>query len=99
MAERASSFLAGLLAEHGGRYLAGDASAPPVLAVAHSSLNRVLVCVALGLPVREFRLRFQQGQVNLTVLRFEHGIGPSDARLILLNDLAHVRPMPETPWE
>jgi len=99
VAERASSFLAALLAEHGVHHPVGDASAPPVLAVAHSSLNRILVCVALGLPVREFRLRFQQGQVNLTVLRFEHGMGPSDARLILLNDLAHVRPVTETPWE
>jgi broad specificity phosphatase PhoE len=70
----------------------------PILAVAHSSLNRILICVALGLPVREFRLRLQQDQVNLTVLRFEHGTGPSDARLILLNDLAHVRPPGATPW-
>ncbi|MFI5226222.1 MAG: histidine phosphatase family protein [Candidatus Limnocylindrales bacterium] len=70
----------------------------PILAVAHSSFNRILVCVALGLPVREFRLRLQQDQVNLTVLRFEHGTGPSDARLILLNDLAHVRPPGATPW-
>ena len=75
------------------------ASVPPVLAVAHSSFNRILVCVALGLPVREFRLRFQQGQVNLTALRFEHGMGPSDARLILLDDVAHVRSADETPWE
>jgi broad specificity phosphatase PhoE len=99
VAERARSFLADLLAAHGGGHAADDATAPPVLAVAHSSFNRVLVCVALDLPVREFRLRFQQGQVNLTALRFEHGMGPSDARLILLNDLAHVRPADVTPWE
>jgi broad specificity phosphatase PhoE len=97
--KRARSFLAGLLATHGDLHPAGDSTAPPVLAVAHSSFNRILVCVALDLPVREFRLRFQQGQVNITVLRFEHGMGPSDARLILLNDLAHVRPVTETPWE
>jgi len=71
---------------------------PPVLVVAHSSFNRILVCVALGLPIREFRLRLDQGQVNLTVLRFEHGNGPAAARLILLNDLAHVRPAGATPW-
>jgi broad specificity phosphatase PhoE len=99
VAERARSFLADLLAAHGGGHAADDPTAPPVLAVAHSSFNRVLVCVALDLPVREFRLRFQQGQVNLTVLRFEHGMGPSDARLILLNDLAHVRSADMTPWE
>jgi broad specificity phosphatase PhoE len=99
VAERARSFLGDLLAAHGGGHAPDDISAPPVLAVAHSSFNRVLVCVALDLPVREFRLRFQQGQVNLTALRFEHGMGPSDARLILLNDLAHVRPADATPWE
>ena len=99
VAERASSFLSALLADHGGAHAADDATVPPVLAVAHSSFNRILVCVALGLPVREFRLRFEQGQVNLTALRFEHGMGPSDARLILLNDLAHVRPAGETPWQ
>ena len=54
---------------------------------------------ALDLPIREFRLRFQQGQVNLTALRFEHGVGPTDARLLLLNDLEHVRPADAVPWE
>ncbi len=98
VAARARDFLTDLLAEHVDRH-GGEADAPPVIAVAHSSLNRILVCVALDIPVREFRLRFQQGQVNLTALRFEHGVGPSDARLVLLNDLAHVRPAETTPWE
>jgi broad specificity phosphatase PhoE len=99
VADRARSFLGDLLATHSEAHAPADADAPPVLAVAHSSFNRILVCVALDVPVREFRLRLQQGQVNLTALRFEHGVGPSDARLLLLNDLAHVRP-PGTPaWE
>ena len=99
VADRARTFLNDLLATHSEAHAPADADAPPVLAVAHSSFNRILVCVALDLPVREFRLRLQQGQVNLTALRFEHGVGPSDARLLLLNDLAHVRP-PGTPaWE
>ena len=62
-----------------------------MLAVGHSSTNRILMCVALGLPIREFRQRFVQGQANLTVLRFEHGDGPSDARLLVLNDTAHLQ--------
>ena len=99
VAERATGFLADLLAQHGDAHASDDPTVPPVLAVAHSSFNRILVCVALGLPVREFRLRFQQGQVNLTALRFEHGMGPSAARLILLDDVAHVRSADETPWE
>jgi broad specificity phosphatase PhoE len=106
VADRARSFLVDLLAsdveQHGAQpplHGAADDHAPPVLAVAHSSFNRILVCVALDIPVREFRLRFQQDQVNLTVLRFEHGVGPGDARLIVLNDLAHVRPADVQPWE
>jgi len=99
VAARARTFLAELLDDHVGRHGPGDATEWPVLAVAHSSLNRILVCVALDLPVREFRQRFSQGQVNLTVLRFEHGDGPADARLVLANDLAHVRPPGATPWE
>ena len=93
------SFLAELLRAHDAAPLADPATERPVLAVAHSSLNRILVCVALGIEVREFRLRLQQSQANLTALRFEHGSGPGDARLILLNDLAHLRRPPKTPWE
>ena len=99
VADRARSFLNDLLATHSEAHAPADTDAPPVLAVAHSSFNRILVCVALDLPIREFRLRFQQGQVNLTALRFEHGVGPTDARLLLLNDLEHVRPADAVPWE
>jgi broad specificity phosphatase PhoE len=99
VAARARSFLVDLLVAHSEAHDPADPDAPPVLAVAHSSFNRILVCVALDLPIREFRLRFQQGQVNLTALRFEHGVGPTDARLLLLNDLEHVRPAGAVPWE
>jgi broad specificity phosphatase PhoE len=99
VAARVRSFLADLLKAHDAAPLADPATERPVLAVAHSSLNRILVCVALGIEVREFRLRLQQSQANLTALRFEHGSGPGDARLILLNDLAHLRRPPKTPWE
>jgi len=98
VAARVSSFLVDLLAAHD-THPADPGAERPVLAVAHSSLNRILVCVALGIAIREFRLRLQQSQANLTALRFEHGSGPGDARLILLNDLAHLRRPPKTPWE
>jgi broad specificity phosphatase PhoE len=102
VAARVKSFLSDLLATHAAHTAdaanAGDVERP-VLVVAHSSLNRILVCVALGIEIREFRLRLQQSQANLTALRFEHGSGPGDARLILLNDLAHLRRPPKTPWE
>ena len=58
---------------------------------AHSSTNRVLLCVALGTDVRDYRKRFVQGQGNLTVLRWVAGDGPADAKLIVGNDLGHLR--------
>jgi broad specificity phosphatase PhoE len=99
VAARAGAFLVDLLETHVARHGASETEEWPVLVVGHSSLNRILVCLALGLPIREFRERFTQDQVNVTVLRFEHGDGPSDARLILLNDTEHVRTGDETPWE
>ncbi len=104
VAVRVTSFLTDLLATHqahaaDGAGAGSEAAERPVLVVAHSSLNRILVCVALGIEIREFRLRLQQSQANLTALRFEHGSGAGDARLILLNDLAHLRRPPKTPWE
>ena len=99
VAIRVRSFLTDLLSGHRPHGDGPDDGEQPILAVAHSSLNRILVCVALGIEVREFRLRLQQSQANVTALRFEHGSGPGDARLILLNDLAHLRRPPKTPWE
>ncbi|HET7026490.1 MAG TPA: histidine phosphatase family protein [Candidatus Limnocylindrales bacterium] len=99
VAARAGAFLVQLLEEHVAAHGPRDTAERPVLAVAHSSVNRILACVALGLPIREFRERFTQDQVNVTVLRFEHGDGPSDARLLLLNDVEHVRGPGVAPWE
>ncbi len=65
---------------------------------AHSSTNRVLMCVALGTDVRDYRRRFVQAQANLTVLRWEVGDGPADAKLLVANDLGHVRAPGELPW-
>jgi broad specificity phosphatase PhoE len=98
VAWRATAFLVDLIAWHDGRHGAGSADERPVLAVAHSTLDRVLICVATAIPVREYRRRFSQDQANLTVLRFEHGDGPSDARIVLLNDTAHLRSPGARPW-
>jgi broad specificity phosphatase PhoE len=99
VAERVGAFLVELLNDHVTRHGSHARDEAAVLAVGHSSTNRILACVALGLPIREYRQRLVQGQANLTVLRFEHGEGPSDARLLLLNDLAHLRPPGTSPWE
>ena len=112
VADRVRSFLDDLIEEHRAWHAkasfraaiapGGPAPAPadrPVLAVGHSSTNRVLLCVALGTDVRDYRKRFVQGQANLTVLRWEDGEGPSDAKLIVGNDLGHLRGPDTLPWE
>ena len=105
VAERVRSFLSDLIDEHRAWYARASfrpALAPenrPVLAVGHSSTNRILLCVALGTDVRDYRKRFLQGQGNLTVLRWEDGDGPEDAKLIVANDLGHLRGPDALPWE
>ena len=69
-----------------------------VLVVAHGTYNRILMCVALGVPVCEYRRRFLQDRANLTVLRYEPGDGPRGAQLILANDVAHLRRAGGVPW-
>jgi broad specificity phosphatase PhoE len=95
VARRARAFLADLLAWAGDR----PAEDPVVLAVAHSTLNRVLLCVAVGIPVREYRRRFTQSQGNLTVLRWPTGAQPEQARILTVNDTSHVAPPGQAPWE
>ena len=70
-----------------------------VLLVGHATTNRILISVALGTDLRGYRRRFDQGQANLTVLRWESSGAPEDATLLLLNDLAHLRGPRDTPWE
>jgi broad specificity phosphatase PhoE len=110
--DRVRSFLDDLIEEHHAWHAKasfraatsrdGPGAAPldrPVLAVGHSSTNRVLLCVALGTDVRDYRKRFVQGQGNLTVLRWVEGDGPADAKLIVGNDLGHLRGPDALPWE
>jgi broad specificity phosphatase PhoE len=69
-----------------------------VLVVAHGTFNRILLCVALGLPVSDYRRRFVQDRVNLTVLRYEQDDDADGAQLILGNDVGHLRAKGEAPW-
>src|ERR1035437_10018595 len=69
-----------------------------VLVVAHGTFNRILLCVALGLPVQDYRRRFVQDRANLTVLRYEHDDTPDGAQLILGNDVGHLRSKGQAPW-
>ena len=68
-----------------------------VLVVGHSSLNRVLLCVALGVPLRDYRRRFVQSPANLTVLRFERAL-EDGATLLVANDVAHLRGIGGITW-
>jgi broad specificity phosphatase PhoE len=70
-----------------------------LLTVAHSSFNRVLCCVAMGVPVSEYRRRFTQGQTNITVLQYREGAPANAARLLVLNDLGHSSVPGHAPWE
>ena len=94
VARRAGSFLEDLLA-----WAPGAGPDPVVLAVAHSSLNRILLCVAMQVPVREYRRRFTQAQVNISALRYTLDAGVGQARLLVLNDLGHVHAPDLAPWE
>ena len=109
VAVRVRSFLEDLLAEHKAwharaafraTFEGGPAARTPerpILVVGHSSTNRILLCVALGTDIRDYRRRFVQGQANLTVLRWEAGDGP-DGKLLVANDLAHLLPVDGAPW-
>lgn len=111
VAVRLRSFLVDLLAEHRAWHArasfraatSGVAAAPGpperrILAVGHGSANRILLCVALGTDLADYRRRFVQAQANLTVLRWDTDDGPEDARLQLSNDVAHLRGAHEAPW-
>jgi broad specificity phosphatase PhoE len=89
VARRVRSFLEDAVA-------GGDASR--TLAVAHSTTNRVLLAVALGVPVRDYRRRFRQEPANLTVLRFA-GAAAEGAQLLLGNDMSHIRGIRGATWE
>ena len=69
------------------------------LVVAHSTFNRVLMCVAMGIPIREFRRRFAQGQANLTVVRWPSGTEISGGRLLVANDTSHLALRGQAPWD
>jgi broad specificity phosphatase PhoE len=110
VAARVRSFLADLLAEHKAWHAKaafratfdrGPGARPPerpVLVVGHATVNRVLMCIALGSAVRDYRRHFAQAPANLTVLRWEAGAAPEDGRLLVANDLAHLLPVDGRPW-
>jgi broad specificity phosphatase PhoE len=86
VAARGRSFLVDAIDRAGS---AGSAEHGRILVVAHATLNRILLCVALGVPVRDFRRRFRQDPANLTILGFPGDVD-AGALLLLANDTAHL---------
>src|SRR5207302_2598101 len=57
-----------------------------VLVVSHKATNRLLLCSVMGIDVRLYRDRLTQDLACLNVLTFAT---PSEARVILMNDVSH----------
>ena len=106
VARRAAAFLRDVLdpgskigrAAEAGSPAGGEADGRRILVVGHSSLDRIICCVALGIPIRDFRRRFAVDPTSLTVLRWRDGADPEDGELILLNETMHLRRRGEVPW-
>jgi broad specificity phosphatase PhoE len=76
-----------------------DAGAPDrtCVLVGHSSLNRVLLALVMGVPLADYRRRFKQDWANLTVLRWESR--EEGALLMLSNDEGHSRGLRGATWD
>ncbi|CAA9299013.1 MAG: Alpha-ribazole-5'-phosphate phosphatase [uncultured Chloroflexia bacterium] len=59
-----------------------------VLLVAHRTVNRILLCHLLGLPIRLYRDRIAQGICALNRFRVDH---EGQVQITLMNDVAHVQ--------
>ena len=67
-----------------------------VLVVGHSTVNRILLALALGVPLRDYRRRIRQDWVNLTVLT---GVSNEGGLLVLDNDVSHIRGVRGITWD
>ena len=66
------------------------------LVVGHSSVNRIVLAMLLGVGLNDYRRRFDQDWANLTVLRWpDRASGP---RLLLSNDQSHAKGIHGITW-
>ena len=93
VARRVSTVIDDLLAWAGST---GDDST--CLLVGHSSVNRVLLATVLGVPLADYRRRFQVDWASLTVLRWPRDVAAGPL-MLLANDVAHVRGMTGVTWD
>lgn len=97
VADRVRSILADALARIDARGRGAEPEGGQVLVVAHSTLNRILLAIVLGVPGRDYRRRFQQDPANVTVLRFPGGL-EDGAQLLLANDTSHLPAGADAAW-
>lgn len=77
--------------------LAAGAPDRTCLLVGHSSVNRILLALVLGVPLADYRRRFDQDWASLTVLRWKsRASGPL---LRLANDQAHIKGISGNTWD
>ena len=67
------------------------------LLVGHSSVNRVLLALVMGVELRSYRRRFRQDWTSLTVFRWPDR--ESGALLMLANDVSHTQGLTGATWE
>ena len=72
------------------RQLVKDHTGKTVLLVSHKATNRLLIAYLLGMDVRRYRDRISQDLACLNVLQFQ---SPTEARVLLLNDVSHHTPI------
>lgn len=67
-----------------------------VLVVGHSTVNRILLAWALGVPLRDYRRHIRQDWANLTVLT---AVSSEGGLLVLDNDVSHIRGVRGITWD
>jgi probable phosphoglycerate mutase len=75
---------------------AGGGTDLTCLLVGHSSVNRVLLAMVMGVELRDYRRRFKQDWANLTVLHWpDRDEGPM---LLVDNDVSHIKGVHGATW-
>jgi probable phosphoglycerate mutase len=74
---RALPALTRIVSEHPGQ---------SVLVVSHTGTNRLMLCALLGMDPRRYRQRTTQDLACLNILEFR---GPTEVKLVLMNDISH----------
>jgi broad specificity phosphatase PhoE len=93
VARRLNEFLTDLL----DWWEARDDGPRTCLVIGHASVNRVLLATCLGVPLRDYRRRFQFDWAGLSVLRWTGRAG--GPTLLLANDVGHLRGVSGVTWE